>query len=328
MDSPQDTFKSRPGLFLGAALPPLLWLALLFFAPLFLIWGYSFGEKRGLIDIEVVWTLENYRNALDPIYLKIFTRTLLYTTITTILCLLIGFPVAMVVAFADDKWKPLLLLLVVLPFWTNLLIRTFALMRILGRKGTLNSIFEKVHASLDSTLQFLGFAPLEKFQAVPMLFNHFGVVFGLVYVALPFMILPLYAALERLNPHHLEASLDLGGGQLRTFFSVIVPLTATGIVSGIIITFIPTLGSFLTPDLLGGPDSAMIATIIARQFGDANHWPFGAAIAWLLVYVTFFLLAAQAAFVAYRERHLRLVGEREGAQINTEISTQTSTKTK
>ena len=314
LETPQETFQARPGLFLVSAVPPLLWLALLFFLPLFLIWGYSFGEKRGLIDIEIVWTLQNYADALDPVYVKIFFRTLFYTALTTAICLIIGFPVALVVAFADERWKPFLLLLIVLPFWTNLLIRTFALMRILGRKGTINGILEKLHGSLDAALQFLGFAGLGTFQAVPMLFNHFGVVFGLVYVALPFMVLPLYAALERLDKSHLEASLDLGAGQIRTFLFVIVPMTATGIVSGLIITFIPTLGSFLTPDLLGGPDSAMIATIIARQFGDANHWPFGSAIAWLLVYVTFFLLALQAVFTARRESRLRQAGERATGQ--------------
>ena len=107
MESPQDTLATRPGLFLVSALPPLLWLVLLFFVPLFLIWGYSFGEKRGLIEIEVVWTLQNYADALEPAYVKIFFRTLVYTVITTAFCLLIGFPVALVVAFADEKWETL-----------------------------------------------------------------------------------------------------------------------------------------------------------------------------------------------------------------------------
>ena len=127
-----------------------------------------------------------------------------------------------------------------------------------------------------------------------MLYNNFAVVYGLVYVHLPFMVLPLYAALDRMDRSYIEVSLDLGAGQWRTFRSVIVPLALPGIISGVIITFIPALGSYLTPDLLGGTDSQMIANVIERQFKSANDWPFGAALSFLLMYLTFFALAVRA----------------------------------
>jgi spermidine/putrescine transport system permease protein len=139
-------------------------------------------------------------------------------------------------------------------------------------------------------LQLLG----AQFQPLQMLYNNFAVVFGLVYVYLPFMVLPLYASLDRMDKSYLEASLDLGASQLRTFLSIVVPLAMPGIVSGVIITFIPTLGAFLTPDLLGGTDSQMIANVIERQFKSANDWPFGAALSFLLMYITFFALAVRA----------------------------------
>ncbi|MDA7984221.1 MAG: ABC transporter permease [Alphaproteobacteria bacterium] len=309
MDSPQESPRERPWLFAVSAVPPLLWLAGLFFAPLLIIWGYSFGEKSGLIDIEVTWTLDNYIRALDPIYFQIFTRSLAYALATTALCLAIGFPVAMVIAFSDPRWRPFLLFLIVLPFWTNLLIRTYALVRILGNKGTVNTGITWLWERVSVAMEILGLPALEPFTPLPMLFNSFAVVFGLTYVALPFMILPLYASLERLNRQHMEASLDLGAGQWRTFFLVVVPLTSTGIFSGLVITFIPTLGSFLTPDILGGPDSSMIATVIARQFGSANHWPFGSAMAYILVYATFFLLALNAMFVIRRQRARDTAGQ-------------------
>ena len=147
-------------------------------------------------------------------------------------------------------------------------------------------------------LEFLGLGRLqllgEQFEPLKMLYNNFAVVAGLVYVHLPFMVLPLYAALTRMDRSYLEASLDLGASQLRTFRSVVIPLAMPGIVSGVIITFVPALGSFLTPDLLGGTDSQMIANVIERQFKSANDWPFGSALSFLLMYITFFALAMRA----------------------------------
>ncbi|WP_025770635.1 ABC transporter permease [Thioalkalivibrio sp. HK1] len=279
-------------------LPPSLWLALFFLAPLALVFGFSFAEKRGLIDIVITGTLDNYLRALDPLYLRIFVKSFWFAGLTTLICLIMAFPIALIIAFSSAKWKPILLLLVILPFWTNLLIRTYALIAVLRTRGYVNFsaewLWEKANAGLNllglGDYQLLG----ERFVPFELLYNNTAVVFGLVYVHLPFMVLPLYAALDRMDRSYIEASLDLGAGQLRTFFSVVMPLALPGIISGIIITFIPALGSFLTPDLLGGTDSQMIANVIERQFKSANDWPFGAALSFILMYITFFALAVRA----------------------------------
>ena len=196
----------------------------------------------------------------------------------------------------------------ILPFWTNLLIRTYALIAVLRTNGYLNDLLELIWLSADSGLRILGLGDWnlfgERFHRLELLYNNFAVVYGLVYVHLPFMVLPLYAALDRMDRSYIEASLDLGAGQWRTFRSVIVPLALPGIISGVIITFIPALGSYLTPDLLGGTDSQMIANVIERQFKSANDWPFGAALSFLLMYLTFFALAVKALLTRHNEKGL------------------------
>ena len=216
--------------------------------------------------------------------------------------------IALAITFGPERWKPILLLLVILPFWTNLLIRTYALIAVLRTNGYLNDLLELIWLSADSGLRILGLGDWnlfgERFHRLELLYNNFAVVYGLVYVHLPFMVLPLYAALDRMDRSYIEASLDLGAGQWRTFRSVIVPLALPGIMSGVIITFIPALGSYLTPDLLGGTDSQMIANVIERQFKSANDWPFGAALSFLLMYLTFFALAVKALLNRHNEKGL------------------------
>jgi spermidine/putrescine transport system permease protein len=301
-----EHWRKSAGAFWAGFLPPTLWLLAFFFVPLSLIWAFSFGEKSGIIDIDLVWTFENYARALEPLYLGIFAKSLWMATITTFICLVVGFPVAIGIVFAPPKMRMWLLLLVILPFWTNLLIRTYALIAVLRTRGHVNFALEWVwdHANSFLTLIGLGSFSLlgERFEPLEMLYNNTAVVIGLVYVGLPFMVLPLYAALDRLDRSYIEASLDLGAGHIRTFWSVVVPLALPGIASGIVITFIPTLGSFLTPDLLGGPDSQMIANVIERQFKSANHWPFGSALSFLLMYATFFGLAVRALMSRNEER--------------------------
>lgn len=286
--------------------PPSVWLLGFFLIPLALVWAISFGEKQGIVDITITGTLENYRRAVDPIYLQIFFKSFWFAGLTTVICLVVAFPVALAISFAPERWKPVLLLLIILPFWTNLLIRTYALIAVLRTRGFVNFGLEYLWDGANSALDFLGLGGTgllgARFEALPLLYNNFAVVFGLVYVHLCFMVLPLYAALDRLDKSYIEASLDLGASQLRTFFSVTVPLAAPGIISGVIITFIPALGSFLTPDLLGGTDSQMIANVIERQFKSANDWPFGAALSFLLMYVTFFVLALRAVSARRNQR--------------------------
>jgi spermidine/putrescine transport system permease protein len=185
------------------------------------------------------------------------------------------------------------LLLIMLPFWTNLLIRTYALMAVLRTEGFINQGLAALWHVLGALTAAAGH-PLGPFQPLPLLHNNFAVIFGLVYVQLPFMVLPLYAALDRLDRSLLEASLDLGAGHLTTFARVVTPLAMPGIVSGVLVTLIPSVGAYLTPDLLGGPGSMMIANIIERQFKTANNWPFGSALSFLLMYMTFLAIAVQA----------------------------------
>ncbi len=293
-----DSWRRNPLVFWIFSIPPSAWLIAFFIAPLALVWVISFGEKRGIVDIAITGTLENYWRALDPLYLQIFAKSFWFAGVTTAICLLAAFPIALAITFASPRWKPILLLIVILPFWTNLLIRTYALIAVLRTRGYVNFGLEWLWDGANGFLSAIGLGDLQllgaQFQPLQLLYNNHAVVFGLVYVYLPFMVLPLYASLDRMDKSYLEASLDLGASQLRTFLSIVVPLAIPGIVSGVIITFIPTLGAFLTPDLLGGTDSQMIANVIERQFKSANDWPFGAALSFLLMYITFFALAVRS----------------------------------
>jgi len=266
--------------------PPGLWLIAFFVVPLAIIWAYSFGRTVNLTEIAIDGTFSNYARIADPVYISVFGKSIAYAALTTFLCLIVGFPVAIAITFAPAKAKAWLLLLIMLPFWTNLLVRTYALMAVLRTEGYVNW-----------ALGWIGIGPL------PLLHNNFAVVFGLVYVNLPFLVLPLYAALDRLDRSLLEASLDLGAGHVRTIVEIVVPIALPGILSGLLITFIPALGSYLTPDLLGGPDSQMIANVIERQFKRANDWPFGAALSFVLMYLTFIAIVAQVV-VARRRKGL------------------------
>ena len=293
-----ESWRRNPRVFWVLNLPPAFWLVVFFLAPLAIVWVISFGERRGPVEIEITWTLENYLRSFDPLYLGIFVKSLWYAGLTTALCLVVAFPVAFGISFAPPRWKPVLLLLIILPFWTNLLIRTYALIAMLRAKGFINYGLEGLWDFGNGLLAVVGLGDLqllgESYRPFSLVGTQFAVIFGLVYVHLPFMVLPLYASLEKMDHSYLEASLDLGAGQARTFFSIVVPLAKVGIVSGIIITLIPALGSFLTPDLLGGKKVLMIANVIDNQFKDANDWPFGAALSLNLMYLTFFVLALRA----------------------------------
>jgi spermidine/putrescine transport system permease protein len=256
---------------------PAVWLLLFFAAPLSVIGAYSFGHTQGLTQVAVTGTLANYARLSDPVYLAIFAKSLLFAAATTAICLIIGFPYALVMTFASPRGKIALLLAVMLPFWTNLLVRTYALMAVLRGEGWINA-----------ALGLIGLGPVE------LLHTNFAVVIGLVYVHLPFIVLPLFATLDRLDRSLIEASLDLGAGHLRTMVEVVIPLVWPGVLSAVLLCFIPALGSYLTPDLLGGPDSQMIASVIERQFKRANDWPFGAALSFVLMYLTLAAMAWRA----------------------------------
>jgi spermidine/putrescine transport system permease protein len=288
-----EHWKRAKGAFAAMAGPPVFWLVVFFLIPMGIIWAYSFGENRTLTEIAVSGTFSNYIHAVQPLYLGIILKSFGFAALTTLLCLIIGFPVAVAITFASDRMKSWLLLLIMLPFWTNLLIRTYALMAVLRTQGYINFALNFLWNALSALTGAMGH-PLGAFQPLPLLHNNFAVVFGLIYVQLPFMVLPLYAALDRLDRSLLEASLDLGAGHITTFRRVVVPLAIPGIISGIIVTLIPSVGAYLTPDLLGGPESMMIANVIERQFKTANNWPFGSALSFLLMYMTFLAIAVQA----------------------------------
>ncbi len=298
----QPASRAR-GMFAVVFAPPSVWLTAFFLVPLAIIWAYSFGHNTSLTQIGVTGTFANYAHALKPLYLGIFWKSFWFAGLTTVLCLIAGFPVAVAIAFASDRLRPWLLLLIMLPFWTNLLIRTYALMAVLRDQGYINWTLAFLWSGASHVAGLAGH-PLGPFHPLPLLYNNFAVVFGLVYVQLPFMVLPLYAALDRLDRSLLEASLDLGAGQLTTFARVVVPLAMPGVISGVLITFIPSIGAYLTPDLLGGPSSQMIANVIENQFKNADDWPFGAALSFLLMYLTFIALAVQAMTARARRESL------------------------
>lgn len=290
----EQDWKTSRGAFAAVSLPTLFWVVLFFVVPMGIVWLYSFGRNAGLNEIEFVGTLDNYKRATEWLYLTIFAKSLAVAALVTLICLIVGFPVAMAITFASERWRPWLLLAIMLPFWTNLLIRTYALMMLLGTQGYANKSLGALWNGASWLQVLVGMEPLPSWEPVPLLFNNFAVVFGLVYVHLPFMVLPLYAALDRLDRSLIEASLDLGAGHFRTIMGIVVPLAAPGIIAGVMITLIPALGAYLTPDLMGGTDSQMIANVIERQFKRANDWPFGAALSFLLIYVMFAMIALQS----------------------------------
>jgi spermidine/putrescine transport system permease protein len=298
----EQSWKQAKSVFAGAMGPPLFWLVLFFIVPLGIVWVYSFGQNVGLTEISFTGTFSNYARAIEPLYLKIFAKSAWIAGLTTLLCLILGFPVALAITFAPSRLKAWLLLLVMLPFWTNLLIRTYALIAVLRTEGYINLSLGWLWQHFAGVAPLVGLEPVGAFTPLELLHNNFAVVVGLVYVHLPFMVLPLYSALDRLDRSLLEASLDLGAGHIRTLLVIVVPLALPGIASGVLITFIPALGSYLTPDLLGGPDSQMIANVIERQFKRANDWPFGAAMSFMLLYMTFIAIAVQAMLSRGRRR--------------------------
>ena len=280
-----DDWKDYKRVFLTLATPGSLWMLLFFIIPMAFLFVLSFSSKA-IVDGETSTTAYDYFNTVSNYvaaggesYLVLLWRAIWTGTIATAICLALAYPLAMAVCFAPSKLRPLLLLLLILPFWINLLIRTYAMYSIFRTTGVVNQ-----------TLGIVGLGPYE------MLNNSPAVIMGLVYVYLPFMVLPLYSTIEKLDRSFLEASLDLGATQATTFWRVTWPLTLPGVITGIILVFIPCLGTFLTSDILGGPNNWNIGNAIQNQFLEANNWPFGAALSFILMYATFVALIVRALF--------------------------------
>ena len=289
----EQSWKQAKAAFGFVLAPPTLWLLLFFLAPMAVIWAYSFGENVGLTEIDISGTFKNYIRAFDPLYLGIFWKSAVTAGITTFLCLVIGFPVAMGIAFASPKTKAWLLLLIMLPFWTNLLIRTYALMAVLRTQGFINTTYEWLWTLVGLSPD--GFTPLE------LINNNFAVIFGLVYVHLPFMVLPLYANLEKHDPALLDAAQDLGANAWNRFWRVTFPLSLPGVFAGAALVFIPAFGIFAIPDILGGTGGIMIGNVIKQQFLDTRDWPFGSVLSIVLTLMAVGL-AGLAALLARRSR--------------------------
>jgi len=255
---------ARPGTLAWLLLAPLLaWLALFVVVPALLLLGCSLGERDEFGQVLWGFSLENYARLLDPVYLRIFLRSLGFAALTTGLCLLIGYPVAYQIARAAPRVRELLLLLVMVPFWTSFLVRTYAWMAILREEGLLNALVAWLQPA---------WAPLG------LLYTPAAVVTGLVYSYLPFLILPVYASVEKLDGALIEAAHDLGAGPWRVFPAVILPLTLPGIAAGVTLVFVPAVAMFAVTDLLGGARVPLIGNVIQNQFLQARDWPFGAAL--------------------------------------------------
>lgn len=255
--------------------PSILWLGLFFIFPITVMLLYSFARRGEYGGVEYIFGLSNYLQTFDSLYLIIYWRSIWIAGLTTIICLFISYPVAYFIALkAHKKWKGVLLILAVVPFWTSFLIRTYAWMMLLRTEGLLNNLLLKLHL-IDVPFK--------------MLYTDWAVLIGLIYGELPFMILPLYASLEKLDTRLLEAAMDLGANRVKTFLKVTIPLTKVGIMTGIILVFIPSLGAFVTPDILGGAKSIMIGNLIQNQFAQRNQ-PFGASLSFLLTALVLLLL--------------------------------------
>lgn len=277
MEQLQDFFRGRSALRNALLLSGSLFFLVGFFVlPLIYLWGVSFAARSPYGTIEWVLNLRNYSRAFQPLYLEIYWRSLWMALLTTVLCALLAYPVAYKIALGvSPRWKSALLLLVVIPFWTSFLIRTYAWMVILRTEGVINLLLLDVH---------LIHTPLR------LLYTPLAVFIGLVYGELPFMILPLYTVLQKIDPALLEAAEDLGAGRTATFLKVTLPISKPGLVAGSILVFIPSIGAFITPDLLGGARTMMVGNLIQNQFALVRDQPFGSAVAFLLTFVVLALL--------------------------------------
>lgn len=249
-------------------LPITLWMTAFFVVPLILIIIYSFATRGELGDIQYTFTLKNYTRLFDSLYLRIFLDSIMVAFGTTALCLIFAYPFAFIVAKSNKKLKPLLLLLIILPFWTNSLVRTYAMIMLIRTEGVINTVLLNLNIIKE---------PLK------LMYNNFSVMIGMVYMMFPFMVLPLYSSIEKLDMRLLEAADDLGAGEVRKFINVTLPLTKGGIISGCTLVFVPTLGLFFITDLMGGSKVVHLSNLIKNQFLTARDWPFGSAISVVLI---------------------------------------------
>ncbi|EAA7245067.1 spermidine/putrescine ABC transporter permease PotB [Salmonella enterica subsp. salamae] len=238
------------------------WLVLFVFLPNLMIIGTSFLTRDDARFVKMVFTLDNYARLLDPLYFEVLLHSLNMALIATLSCLVLGYPFAWFLAKLPKKIRPLLLFLLIVPFWTNSLIRIYGLKIFLSTKGYLNEF-----------LLWLGVID----TPIRIMFTPSAVIIGLVYILLPFMVMPLYSSIEKLDKPLLEAARDLGASKMQTFIRIIIPLTMPGIVAGCLLVMLPAMGLFYVSDLMGGAKNLLIGNVIKVQFLNIRDWPFGAA---------------------------------------------------
>lgn len=253
------------------------WLLFLVLAPNLLVVGASVMTRNPGSFISLPLTLDAYRQLLNPLYLDVFLHSLYMAGMTTLVCLLIGYPFAWALSKLPKQRQVFLIFLLIVPFWTNSLVRTYALKLILATNGLLNNALISI-GLIDEPMR--------------LLYTEGAVIIGLVYLLLPFMILPLYSVFDDLKEDLLRASHDLGAGRLSTFIHVIVPLTLPGVLAGVMLVLLPAMGLFFVPDILGGSRNLLVGNVIKNQFLDARNWPFGAAASIVLTVTMAFLMFA------------------------------------
>lgn len=277
-------FHARPRMqVLALVAPGGLWLLVFFVLPVLMMFGYSFMPRNPYGGVEPGFTTVHYLRFADPLYVKILVRTLIYASLCTLLCLVLGYPVAYAIA-RGGRWRNLLLFLIVLPFWSSFLVRTFAMIFLMRDTGLVNNALVAL-GILDEPIQIL-YTPV-------------AVMIGLVYGFLPFMVLPIYASLEKLDLSLLEAAEVLGARATSRFLRITLPLSMPGVIAGSLLVFVPALGSFLTSDLLGGAKEMMIGNLVQNQFGTARNWPFGSAASFALMAL---VLGAVLIYLRFRDR--------------------------
>lgn len=264
-------FRRKPGLAAWLVLSPLLaWLALFIVVPTIMLVVVSFAERDALGRVVYQFSFDNYVRAFNWVWLKVLVESVWYAFLTTLICMAVGYPAAFFIGRAPERWRGILLMMVMVPFWTSFLIRTYAWITILSKEGLVNSLL--MSSGLFS-------------EPVTLLYTPFAIVLGLVYNFLPFMILPIYTSVEKLDGAMIEAAYDLGAGPTRAFSQVIIPLTRPGITAGALLVFIPSIAMFAITTLMGGGANPTIGEVIFKQFTSGRNQPFGAALGTLLLII-------------------------------------------
>ena len=275
--------RSKAAQLSGLIIPGALWILLFFNIPLLIMLFISFVERgrAGGIKLPPVYTLENYQQLFnacvsefsgptcDPfLYIGIFGHSVRIGLIVTFWCIVLGYPLSYFISRQKQIWRDALMILVIIPFWTNFLVRTYALKQVLASEGLLNSFL--------TGLNLIN-------QPLDLLFNEFAVIVGLIYGYLPFAVLPMYASIEKFDHSLMEAASDLGAPPWRAFLRVMLPMTLPGVIAALVLVFVPVVGALITPDIMGGGKIEMIGTLINRQFGVSRNWPFGSAMSLILM---------------------------------------------